>query len=639
MLYSANDTTPAGEDAEPSILQRQFASFEETFFQTCEKELTKVNNFYAEKLAEAQRRLTTLETELELVSEAPQEDAIGLGKQKRLLRRNSSNRAQHKTMCDLKLAFSELYLSLVLLENYQNLNYMGFHKITKKHDKLFGVYRGSEWTAAHVDTSPFHTSKKNDQLIQDVESLVTAQLEGGDRQKAMKRLRVPPLGAAQSVPVWTTFRVGVYSGMIVAFTVLIVFTVLHQSKDHIIWPLLRLYRGGFLIIESLFLLGINNYGWRKAGVNHILIFELDPRNHLSFQHLFELSGVLGVAWCVSVLSCLYGDCLPVPLQLNPLAFYLLMVFLLINPTKTFYYKSRMWLLNLMCKVFTAPFHKVGFPDFWLADQLNSLTPVFVDTWMLSCFYFQDVNWQNPKGLFQPPAGTGSVGSRSSGVIGLIQCIPPWLRFAQCLRRYHDSGSRFPHLANAAKYATVFIMVALAILCSGDKDASGGASVCFYLWVGAACASTVVTTTWDLRMDWGLLDRSCHENRFLREETVYPKKVYYYFAILGDVLLRITWVINIFLSQDRHSAAVELTTCTFTALEVFRRFIWNFFRLENEHLNNCGQFRAVRDISIAPLHIDNQTALEQIMDQEDEVRNHGKGQGSRRRTKFSLKRPR
>lgn len=32
----------------------------------------------------------------------------------------------------------------------------------------------------------------------------------------------------------------------------------------------------------------------------------------------------------------------------------------------------------------------------------------------------------------------------------------------------------------------------------------------------------------------------------------------------------------------------------------RRIIWNFFRLENEHLNNCGNFRAVRDIGIAPI---------------------------------------
>lgn len=37
---------------------------------------------------------------------------------------------------DLKLAFSEFYLSLILLQNYQNLNFTGFRKILKKHDKV-----------------------------------------------------------------------------------------------------------------------------------------------------------------------------------------------------------------------------------------------------------------------------------------------------------------------------------------------------------------------------------------------------------------------------------------------------------------------------------------------------------------------
>ncbi len=41
---------------------------------------------------------------------------------------------------------------------------------------------------------------------------------------------------------------------------------------------------------------------------------------------------------------------------------------------------------------------------------------------------------------------------------------------------------------------------------------------------------------------------------------------------------------------------------FAILEVFRRFVWNFFRLENEHLNNAGAFRAVRDISIHPVDL-------------------------------------
>jgi len=51
---------------------------------------------------------------------------------------------------------------------------------------------------------------------------------------------------------------------------------------------LRMYRGMFLVILFIFLLGINTYGWRSSGVNHVLIFELDPRNHLNHQELLEV---------------------------------------------------------------------------------------------------------------------------------------------------------------------------------------------------------------------------------------------------------------------------------------------------------------------------------------------------------------
>ena len=46
---------------------------------------------------------------------------------------------------NLKVAFSEFYLMLVLLQNYQLLNFTGFRKILKKHDKLFNTTRGDEW--------------------------------------------------------------------------------------------------------------------------------------------------------------------------------------------------------------------------------------------------------------------------------------------------------------------------------------------------------------------------------------------------------------------------------------------------------------------------------------------------------------
>jgi hypothetical protein len=62
--------------------------------------------------------------------------------------------------------------------------------------------------------------------------------------------------------------------------------------------------------------------------------------------------------------------------------------------------------------------------------------------------------------------------------------------------------------------------------------------------------------------------------------------------------------------------------------VHRRFIWNFFRLENEHLNNCGQFRAVRDISVAPKDSSDQTQIIRMMDEESGVLNRSKKKGKK-----------
>ena len=60
-------------------------------------------------------------------------------------REKQTQRVQYRKRNDLKLAFSEFYLMLVLLQNYQTLNYTGFRKILKKHDKLFQTSRGEDW--------------------------------------------------------------------------------------------------------------------------------------------------------------------------------------------------------------------------------------------------------------------------------------------------------------------------------------------------------------------------------------------------------------------------------------------------------------------------------------------------------------
>merc|ERR1719206_722055 len=99
------------------------------------------------------------------------------------------------------------------------------------------------------------------------------------------------------------------------------------------------------------------------------------------------------------------------------------------------------------------------------------------------------------------------------------------------------------------------------------------------------------------MDWGFFSAAAGGNKFLREELVYSSKGFYYLAIVEDLVLRFSWAYRLMLKEFGFGSYGELTTSVFAVLEIVRRFIWNFFRLENEHLNNCGKFRAVRDISI------------------------------------------
>jgi hypothetical protein len=123
------------------------------------------------------------------------------------------------------------------------------------------------------------------------------------------------------------------------------------------------------------------------------------------------------------------------------------------------------------------------------------------------------------------------------------------------------------------------------------------------------------------MDWGFLNKYPGKNKYLREQIVYPKK-YSYFAIITNILFRYIWLINIFIQFESIFAEYsDIIGFSFGFIEIFRRFIWNHFRLENEHLNNCGEFRAVRDISIVPNIIDHQNiSTDQSVDQHQTIIN-------------------
>ena len=67
---------------------------------------------------------------------------------------------------ELKLAFSEYYLSLIIIQDYQKFNLTGFRKINKKFDKNFLCDLGKEWFDSKVKESELNEGK-------DIENLIT----------------------------------------------------------------------------------------------------------------------------------------------------------------------------------------------------------------------------------------------------------------------------------------------------------------------------------------------------------------------------------------------------------------------------------------------------------------------------------
>jgi SPX domain protein involved in polyphosphate accumulation len=198
MLYQINLEAPTdGEPREQYISQQ-----DETFFAECERELTKISLFFSQKIAESQGKFHELNAELRTFKETLNSRGLAQRGSSTIRHRfsttpNKLQKEQSKTSQQLKLAFSEFYLNLVLLQKYQELNGTGFRKILKKHDKLLQNEKGLDWRINKVEKSSFFLNRDVESLINNVEKCVIDELEGGNRQAGMKRLKVPPLSEKQ----------------------------------------------------------------------------------------------------------------------------------------------------------------------------------------------------------------------------------------------------------------------------------------------------------------------------------------------------------------------------------------------------------------------------------------------------------
>jgi hypothetical protein len=168
-------------------------------------------------------------------------------------------------------------------------------------------------------------------------------------------------------------------------------------------------------------------------------------------------------------------------------------------------------------------------------------------------------------------------------------LPGIWRALQCIRRYWDTGNKFPHLLNCGKYfATILFYATLSVYRIDQKHTTKAAFIAF------AIINSIYTSFWDIYYDWSLGDPHA-KHPFLRKELGYKKIWWYYAAMAIDPILRFNWVMYLVIPlQLQHSA---ITSFCVSLSEIFRRGMWSLFRVENEHCTNVGRFRASRDVPL------------------------------------------
>ncbi|XP_048129190.1 phosphate transporter PHO1-like [Rhodamnia argentea] len=497
-----------------------------------------------------------------------------------------SGTGKKKIQCAEKMirgAFVELYRGLCLLKNYSSLNLMAFTKILKKFHKVAGPQASTNYLK-EVKKSHFVSSDKVIRLMDEVESMFTEQFTNNDRKKAMKFLRPQKQRDSHMV----TFFVGLLTGCFVTlFSLYAILAHLTGISSYpyyveIVYPLFSVFA---LFSLHLFMYGCNLFMWKRTRINYNFICEFSPTTALKYRDAFLIciASMMTVVGAMVIHLLLLTNGFPLS-RVNAIPGVLLLIYilLLVCPFCVFYRPTRYCFIRVIRNIICSPFVKVLMVDFFMADQLTSQIPLLRHMESTACYFLA-----GSFGTHQ--YRTGKSGRFYGELAYVISFLPYYWRAMQCVRRWFDEGD-VNHLANMGKYVSAMAAAGARIVYAHQER---------MLWLVVVLVTSTAAVFyqlyWDFIKDWGVLNRRS-KNPWLRDDLILKNKCIYFISIALNIVLRFAWVETVL----RFRVGVvesRLLDLFMASLEVIRRGHWNFYRLENEHLNNVGRFRAVKTVPL------------------------------------------
>ncbi|KAL2546731.1 Phosphate transporter PHO1-like protein 10 [Forsythia ovata] len=421
-----------------------------------------------------------------------------------------------------------------------------------------------------VDNSYIGSSDEVTTLMDRVEVTFIKHFSNSNRREGMKLLRPKQRREKHRI----TFFSGFFSGCSIALLVGV--TLLIEDRNFYAY-----------IVLHMLVYAANIYFWRRYKINYRFIFGFEQGTELGYREVFLLSNGLAMLALGTFLVHLYIKMdsrkkdYKTYFDLLPLGLVIVVLFIVCCPFSNLYRSSRFFLIKCLFHCICAPFYKVTLPDFFLADQLTSQIQAIRSLEYYICFY----TWEK---LSQRRTKCSNHDAYNIFYF-IVAVIPYWFRFLQCVRRLFEEKD-IAHGYNGLRYFLTIVAVVIRTAFELKKQLT---------WQVLALVSSVIATMfntyWDIFIDWGLLQRKSR-NLFLRDKLLVSHKSVYFAAMILDILLRFAWL-QVVLVVNVHSLRGTTISSIFSCLEILRRGMWNFFRLENEHLNNVGKYRAFKSVPL------------------------------------------
>ncbi|CAO2842252.1 unnamed protein product [Amaranthus hypochondriacus] len=343
-------------------------------------------------------------------------------------------------------------------------------------------------------------------------------------------------------------------------------------RDLFLYEAFLYYNPLLLVTLMVWLWGINLWVFSQANVNYAKIFDID-QTHLTHKEIWKCATWMTIIVPTSMTAYLYlysdGEVSLAASQ--PVLLYIVVIMILISPFDIFYLSSRYYFLRTLWRI-VLPLQAISFADFFLADILTSMSKVLSDLERSVCRMVHrqvaTIAW------FEADSVCGG----HSVAIPVVLVLPYIFRLFQCLRQYKDCGEK-SSLLNALKYSTAIPVIFLSAL-KYHVFPDMWTNIYRPLWLMSSLLNSIYSFYWDITRDW---DMSCFTRIFkfgkphICSYLLYGRKWVYCWVIGSNLILRCTWTYKL----SAHLRHNYLTVFTITALEIFRRFQWVFFRVENE----------------------------------------------------------